>query len=380
MGNQPIRLIHVGRLEYEKWSDLVVELIRELSRTDIRRQVRIDVFGAGTFSPLFTDLAQRYSFCHYHGHQPKKTVRKIREQAHVTLMPSRFLETFGLSALDALSVGVPVMGFPKWGMQQFVLDTYAVNSPEEFVWSVLDIVRSFDLRNRSIDAEKCRQMASEYSSSVWIERFSSLARLPRWAKVLLVSDYSVDIGGLENLLFAMSDLLESHGYVVKLVWWTDTKPSVSKRYLHLFASSYNKPAGDRIFAAVQDFSPDLIWWHSIHRLIGWYWLRRCRRVDIPQRVMYHDFGLFHPYPSHLYTTKQLNTPFNLTSYLWEWAKYAPWWGGWLLPFKYISTKIIQSQLSRQVDYHLVPSDYMASLINKQSWWKIEVVTLPHFIY
>lgn len=40
--------------------------------------------------------------------------------SHYALMPSRFLETFGLSALEALSTGVPVIGQAIGGMTSFV--------------------------------------------------------------------------------------------------------------------------------------------------------------------------------------------------------------------------------------------------------------------
>lgn len=41
-------------------------------------------------------------------------------------MPSRFLETFGLSALESLSEGVPVIGFQKGGLIPFIPKELAV--------------------------------------------------------------------------------------------------------------------------------------------------------------------------------------------------------------------------------------------------------------
>ena len=42
------------------------------------------------------------------------------------LMPSRFLETFGLSALESVSYGVPIIGFCKGGLTQFVSKSGAI--------------------------------------------------------------------------------------------------------------------------------------------------------------------------------------------------------------------------------------------------------------
>lgn len=38
------------------------------------------------------------------------------------LMPSRFLETFGLSALDFAQFGVPTIGYKKGGLKPFIRD------------------------------------------------------------------------------------------------------------------------------------------------------------------------------------------------------------------------------------------------------------------
>lgn len=45
------------------------------------------------------------------------------------LMPSRFLETFGLSALDFAQYGVATIGYKKGGLDQFILDETDITRP-----------------------------------------------------------------------------------------------------------------------------------------------------------------------------------------------------------------------------------------------------------
>jgi len=47
-------------------------------------------------------------------------IEKYLSNIDYCLMPSEFLETFGLSALNALAWGIPVIGYRKGGMEKFV--------------------------------------------------------------------------------------------------------------------------------------------------------------------------------------------------------------------------------------------------------------------
>ncbi len=50
---------------------------------------------------------------YFFGWQSQEMIRNVLKVSHFSLMPSRFLETFGLSALESLSEGIPVIGFRK---------------------------------------------------------------------------------------------------------------------------------------------------------------------------------------------------------------------------------------------------------------------------
>ncbi len=44
------------------------------------------------------------------------------------MMPSKFLETFGLSALDFAQFGIPTIGYKKGGVAPFVLDDLNISA------------------------------------------------------------------------------------------------------------------------------------------------------------------------------------------------------------------------------------------------------------
>lgn len=50
---------------------------------------------------------------YFFGFQPQKLVHSFLAISHFLLVPSRFLETFGLVALESLARGIPVIGFAK---------------------------------------------------------------------------------------------------------------------------------------------------------------------------------------------------------------------------------------------------------------------------
>lgn len=55
------------------------------------------------------------------GFRPRPVVERAVRESDCCVVPSRFLETFGLSALESLAAGVPVVAVPKGGLSQFVV-------------------------------------------------------------------------------------------------------------------------------------------------------------------------------------------------------------------------------------------------------------------
>jgi glycosyltransferase involved in cell wall biosynthesis len=89
----------VGRLEPDKGADLLAEAAR-------RAGVPLRVVGRG---PLATPLAAKYPEVEQLGWKSRTEIADLITDARCLVMPSRWRETFGLAAMEALTSGVPVI-------------------------------------------------------------------------------------------------------------------------------------------------------------------------------------------------------------------------------------------------------------------------------
>jgi UDP-glucose:tetrahydrobiopterin glucosyltransferase len=104
----------------------------------------------------------------YHGRLPKEQAMAIVSKATYTLMPSRFLETFGLVALDSLALGVPVVAEKKGGLIPFVIDdSLRIDSAHSLVVRMKELIHTPSLSLR----QKALEVASFYTPSRRVDIF-----------------------------------------------------------------------------------------------------------------------------------------------------------------------------------------------------------------
>lgn len=373
--NIKLRLIFVGRLEKEKWFHLILDMCERFSLEE-QLVIHLDIFGDGSLKERLLLLTGKYSFITYHGHQPKDVIKDIWQKSHYTLMPSLFLETFWLSALDSLSLGVPIIAPSKWGLAQFTSDDYRIEHADH----LLNIIRQkrelFSDTSRKKESKHAVEVSRTYSKQKWLERFFALSGLEKWARILLVSDFIIDIGGIEHYLLEISWLLENAGYHVRLVGCRDEY--VAKHRFSQLRKTIRNEEWARLFSkAEDDFTPDLIRWHSIQRRWWPLVLRRARHVRATQWIMYHDFGLFHPYPSCVYSREQVRNSNSFIWYLQEWFRVCRM-HVLLHIAKWCSRTLLMSHLEQIIDLHLVPSDFMKEEVQTHFHKPISISTLSHF--
>ncbi|HWE90966.1 MAG TPA: glycosyltransferase, partial [Pseudonocardiaceae bacterium] len=102
----PVRLVYAGRISPEKNPKSVIGAVRELVREGIA--VRLDVYGEGAALPALRRQAADLPVV-FHGYLgDRMELARRLASAEVAFAPSA-AETFGLSVLEALACGTPVV-------------------------------------------------------------------------------------------------------------------------------------------------------------------------------------------------------------------------------------------------------------------------------
>jgi len=419
-----LQFLYFGRLDQEKWRDAIIAMIehfadvttKEMGDNDViptsepgsidsgsspewqmnysfvsNKQLPfvLHIFGKGSYEKKVRQLAEQFpQHIIYYGFQLLEKIKETAKQCDYCLMPSLFLETFGLSAVNALARWLPVIWYQQWGMAPFVIDEYNIASkpgtPDVQLIAMMDNLLA---KWRHDESKKCHAIAKKYSKKQWIDNFNKICHAeldsasidsgssPEWQnnknkKILLVTDFLNKLGGIETYVHDIAALLEEQWYTVVIIGsrWGKTRIG---RFLSMFVSFCNVFFAWKLRKKINDFDPDIIWCHSVLRYIGWLGLHTVNRSSAQKRITYHDLGYFHPFPHTVTDTTQI--PASL-----DWKDFSASIKNPLMKFfvwgKWIMIRTIHRELS-QFDRHLVPSDFMQTFVKSS---KNNVAVLPHF--
>lgn len=174
------------------------------------------VFGTGTYAQEIMQLAHRHKTIHYFGRQSISTIKRYVSNCHYVLMPSLCIESFGLSALIGASRDIPVIGYAKGGTQPFISDHLDLkqiqgktNADKLYhLVSQLSEHKSQTPITHSLDL-------SAYSLTEWKSKVAYL--LGDKKKILLVSDFTTRIGGIETYVDDIAQIMREMGYQVQVL-------------------------------------------------------------------------------------------------------------------------------------------------------------------
>ena len=387
-------LLFYWRLEKEKWFDQLVLAVKELNK----RKVDFEIFIFWKWSLESQLLEIHDKNVHFFGRKPLDEIKKYLPNIDYCLMPSEFLETFGLSALNALSRWVPVIWYKKWWLDPFIFQECNLflvkwNTTAERIVSMVEKLAKKTNPERIKDKEelewKIKKLLPEYTEDAWYERFLKLANSKDDEKkrILIISDFINKAWWIETYIYDVKNLLESHWHDV-ILWWS-TLPSWSKwqrkKKFWLLLSPFNFWSIGDLNKVLEKEKPDIVWFNSLLRWLGpnvvnaaWNW-RKENKSDCKFWMMYHDFGYFYPFPSELYFIEDCKTPLTkknfISAYKWKnlitkmavLCKYY-----WLQPLKRVFKK--------EIDLHLSPSDCITNIVRDS--YKIsekKCKSFPHFI-
>lgn len=361
-----LNLIYFGRLTTEKGFDLFLKAA--IDSIDQNLNHCFWVFGKG---PIKLPYNQNY-FVDYSKHSNKqlsklesipnkilyfgkrdfnKVIQPILStKIDYSIVPSRFIETFGLTALESISNAVPVIGPAKGGLEQFILPEHSIELQYE---AILDMLKTLK-KPRLTVKHSLQKLSQKFSSTNWLGEVKKI--LPKGSKkILLINDFKDTIGGTETHIEQIKHLLALNGYQIESLG-LEGKPTA----LNMLKALFNFKAKLKITNKIAEFNPDLIWCHSVSRLIGPIGLKAINRAKAKKIITIHDLGLFTNKPSKLEQIADINQQ-----------------------NKQISFKLKQTLLNNRIlkqinsfDLVLVPSPFMLKLVKTSIKTKIQI--LPHF--
>ncbi len=411
---QKLWFLYFARLDKEKWFDVILEVIQYFAEESKNNNLKnnekgqvvlpfqIFVFGNWTYEKEILELSQKCQDIYYFGFQPLWKIRQYLPNCHYLLMPSTFLETFGLSAVNALSWGIPVVGYKKWGLTPFVFDEFNLYSCKEgstkkdliMMIKILLQKKEYLIEHQDDEDaaktafyEKAIALAEEYTQVWWEERLEKLMKEEKIKakKFLLVTDFKTRLGGIETYVHDTNRILTDMEFKTHILWAWIPKNSLWKllRYWGVaFGALFNLFFAFRLLLKIVFFKPDLIWFHSTLRRIGWLSFLVAKISKAKKWFMFHDMGYFHAFPSKVYNEKDIKTPLTRKHFSscvkQKWFKkiFVKTW----VFLKFLNVKLIQSISKKTVDLYLVPSEYMENIVHKSYRIPVKKVkTLGHFI-
>lgn len=144
-------------------------------------------------------------------------MRAVLALADYALLPSRFVETFGLAALESLRVDTPVIGPHTGGLAALIPDELAIDlsrPADELARRILDMWRDGTGRDDA-SRESRRSIVAAHSRESWLELARERVLGPDVRRILMVSDYDAPIGGVERHIETISVALRDAGYEVR---------------------------------------------------------------------------------------------------------------------------------------------------------------------
>ena len=174
-------VLFVGRLEQTKGADLAAEACR-------RAGARLVAVGDGA---MLDSLRKSYPEMDFRGRFPHERIGEVAASARMVVMPSRYMEPFGLTAVEALWSGLPVLAAHDALLADDLVQAGAglavdPRDADQFAGAIASLLHDDALTERM--------------SRAAFEKTDHLAMQPdRWIDALLIAYKAMLAGGREAL-------------------------------------------------------------------------------------------------------------------------------------------------------------------------------------
>lgn len=175
LNTDSINFIFFGRLEKEKNFDMILDLIKKYWNNN---KIKFFVIWKWYYSNELNSL--KFSNLNYFGWKDKSFINEHLEKSHFSLMPSKFLETFWLTALESIKKWVPVIWFKKWWCKNFILKDLDISrqigpNEKQKLFSLVDnLIVNFDNEKYLNWKNEINKISQNYSSDIRFNNFQKI--------------------------------------------------------------------------------------------------------------------------------------------------------------------------------------------------------------
>lgn len=364
--NKTLHILFASRLVYEKWADILIEAIEKSFWGDFGRDIIWYICSEWPYMREIIALAQKHpEKVIYHGIVDQASLASLYRGVDFLFMPSRFLETFGLTALESLACGTPVIWFSKGWLIPFISPVYSLdpNLP----------IKSFSKIIQNIAADRTKRIdVTSYSQDTWKKSLRNYF-LGAWS-VMILHDYHEKIWWAEYYVSQVESSLLQMGYAVSRYGYTGTTNPWKQRWMFIF-SIFAFWRGIWIAHLLAKEKPEFIWMHSIQRYIWFWWVRAAmqyaKNVGAKVYLSHHDVWLIAAFPQDITEEHDIPCDFSLQAFLrgLPWAKKIPAIG------KYYFIQLLRSSFPESIE-HIIFAPFLEKHIQAHfPWNKIHI--FPH---
>jgi glycosyltransferase involved in cell wall biosynthesis len=318
-----MRFIFFGRLEQEKGFDILLKAMERLhhkhlflifGQGSLRENLLKQNFPINDLSTLQDEeilrgtLAQTGVFFFGFRDFEKVIAKFLQNKVDCNLMPSKFLETFGFSALESLKFAIPTIAPNKGGLRDLIFGEYALREASDI--ALIESIENFQLPTPALKILFNKKLQNFSAESFHANLQKILP--PNTKKIILVSDYSEKIGGTEIHIAKLQKLLQESNFQVENFFG---KEKGKVQFFDFIKQIIRPKTAKKLQAKIDQFQPDLIWCHSISRVLGKRAISRITNSKAYKIITHHDLALFSLYPSKIESETAITTELDFQSLL-----------------------------------------------------------------
>lgn len=181
----PLKVLYVGQLHAYKGVHTVIEAMAELAKQDVAAELTICGAGDAAYeSHLRQAVSELGVVAHFLGKVERGALPAIYRSKDILVFPSIWSEPFGLTHLEAMASGTPVISTRKGGQSEFLVDgsnalTFEPGDAKQLAERMLLLVSTPALAERL--ARSARKLVEEsFSLDAYVDR------LEWWLKEIAV--------------------------------------------------------------------------------------------------------------------------------------------------------------------------------------------------